>query len=100
MVSRMPILQTCNVVVVLKAEDWLRSNICAVLRCKHLLDTEVSILDSLMFCNQKHRVSMCFVRCLAPNRSVKELIHRRIVHFVFQSSLEFPDLGTSPFATA
>ena len=43
------------------SRDWLRSNICVFLRCRHLLDTEVS----------KYRASMCFVRCPAP-RSMKQ----------------------------
>ena len=31
------------------ARDWLRSNICAVLRCRHHLDTEISVLHSFLY---------------------------------------------------
>ena len=44
-------------------------------------------------CIQKYRVSMCFVRCPAPNRTVKECRPSNC-HFVFQFSLELLDLGT------
>ena len=72
MVNRIPILQTCNVAVVLKhrlvfptSAQFFAVDTFLILRFPSWTRSPV----------QKYRVSMCFVR-------------------VFQSSLEFPDLGT------
>ena len=70
MVSRIPILQTCNVVVVLKQRLGFVPTSAQFFAVSTFL-----ILRSPSWtrsCIQKYRVSMCFVRCPAPNRSVKE----------------------------
>ena len=74
-----------------RSRDWLRSNICAVLRCRHLLDTEISVLDSFSY-PEIPRVTKCCVRCPAPNDPSKNSPSNS--HFLFQCSMEFPDLGT------
>ena len=90
MVSRIPILQTCNVVGVLKHRlasfQHLRSS-----RCKHLLDTEVSVLDSFLY-PEVPRVNV--FRSLSCSQSIRQKFRRRTVTLYFNLHLEFPDLGT------
>ena len=56
--------------------EWLRFNICAVLRCGHLLDTEVSILDSFLY-PEVPRVNV--FRSLSCPQSIRQRIRRRTV---------------------
>ena len=70
MVSRIPFLQTCNVVVVLKTETGFVPTSAQFFAVSTFL-----ILRSPSWtrsCIQKYRVSMCFVRCPSSNRSVKD----------------------------
>ena len=71
MVSRIPILHTCNVVAVLKQTltSFVPTSAQVFAVGTFLILRSPSWTRS---CIQKHRVSMCFVRCPAPNRSVKE----------------------------
>ena len=75
-----PILQTCTIGVVLKQRTGFVSNICAVLRCKHLLDTEVSVLDSLLY-SEVPRVNV--FRSLSCSQSIRQRIRRRTVTLYF-----------------
>ena len=74
-----------------EAETGFVSNICAVLRRRHFLDTEVSILDSFLY-PEVPRVNVH--RSLSCSQSIRQRIHRRTVTLYFKSSLEFPDLCT------
>ena len=70
MVSGIPILQTCNVVVVLKAETGFVPT-----SAKFFAESTFLTLRSPSWtrsCIEWYRVSMCFARYPAPNRSVKE----------------------------
>ena len=92
MVSEIPILQTCNVAVPVK-RDWLRSNICAVLRCRHLLDAEISVLNSILNPKSTACQSVSFAVLLGIDPSKNSSSN---CHFVFQPSLEFhPGVETS-----
>ena len=80
MVSRVPILQTCNVVVVLvpTSAQFFAVSTFLILRSPSWTRS----------CIQKYCVSMCFVR----SQSIRQKNSPSSCHFVFQSTLEFPDL--------
>ena len=61
----------CAVVFLYWSRDWLHSNILKFLGCRHLLDTEISVLYSFLH-RPKKTASVCFARGPALNRSVKE----------------------------
>ena len=70
-----------------EAETRLRYNISAVLRCKHLLGTEVSVLNSFSYPKSTACQCVSFVVLLPAESSKKQ----SNCHFVCQPSLEFPD---------
>ena len=72
------ILQTCNVVVVLMQR--LASFQHLRLRCKHLLDTEVSVLDSF-FDPEVPRVNV--FRSLSCSQSIRQRSRRRTITLYF-----------------
>ena len=91
MVSRIPILHTCNVVVVLKQRLASFQHLRCFFRCEHLLDTEVSILNSFLYPKvPRVNVFVSFVVLLPIGPSQNS---PKSCHFVFQPSLEFPDPG-------
>ena len=68
--------QSCKFAMLLEywSRDWRRSNICTIFAVgKNLLDTELSVLYAFLY-TQKIVYQLCFVRGLAPNQSVKELV--------------------------
>ena len=79
-------VQCCNT----EAETGFVSNNCADLRCKHLLDTEVSVLDFFLY-PEIPRVNV--LRSLSCSQSIRERIRRRTVALNFNFHLGFPDLG-------
>ena len=89
MVSGILILQTCNLVVVLKQRLAFVPTSAQFLRRRHFLDTELELVS----CIQMYRVSVGFVRCPTPNRSVKEVAVELSTLFL-QSSLNSQILET------
>ena len=79
MVNRIPIRQTCNVVVVPK-QRLASSNICAVLRCRRLLDTEISVLNSFLYPIVQRLNVFRSLSCL---QSIRQNIRRRTVTLYF-----------------
>ena len=58
-----------------RCRDWLRSHICTTVRCRHLFDTEISILNSFLHprvsCIEVHRCAS--FRVLLPINPTKNL---------------------------
>ena len=86
MVSRIP----CKLAMLLsyRSRDWLRSNICTNFGCKHLLDTEISILNSFLYTQSFEYQCVSFVVLLLIDPSKNLPLN---CHFALLPSLEFPD---------
>ena len=82
MVSRIPILQTCNVVVVLKHRLASFQD----LRSMHLLDTEISVLNSFLYPKVPRVNVFRSLSCFPIDPSKNSPSN---CHFLFQPSLEF-----------
>ena len=70
MVSKIPILQICNAVVVLEAETGFVPTSAQLFAVRNFL--KLKSPSCTRSCNQKYRVSMCFVLGPGLHRSVKE----------------------------
>ena len=90
MINRIPILQTCNVVVVLKQRPA---------SFQHLPSSSLWAPSGTRSCIKKYRVSMCFVRCPALHRSSKkisiELSHSTLI-FIGIPRYWYVDLRENP----
>ena len=74
--------QSCKLAMLLwyYSRVWLRSNICAVLRCRDPLDTEVSVLNSFLY----PTISCINVlRSLSCSQSIRQRIRRRTATLFF-----------------
>ena len=80
MVSRIPIMPNLQCCCSTGSRDWLRSNICAVFRRKHFLDTEVSVLNSFLH-PEVPRVNV--LRSLSFSQSILQRMRRRTVTLYF-----------------
>ena len=89
---------SCKLAVLLyRSRDQLRSNICTVLRCWHLLDTEISILNSFLF-PEASRVNV--FRSLSCSQPIRQRMCRRAVtlylNLHWNSRSMYMDLKDSP----
>ena len=75
-------VQSCKLAMLLQywSRDWFCSNICAVLRCRNLLDTVISILDSFLH-PEVPRVNV--LRSLSCSQSIRQRICRRTITLHF-----------------